>query len=448
MQSPKSPSDGQFSHDYSWIECVFYSPDSSRIDAEKLSILAEKFGSLVVVSFDERMQGIYSEVQWHQYDADQSGKAEIWNQMLSNSKKDWVLFLEADEDLRFYRLPQRKNLKPDRWVPACISHKEEKSEKSNYQVRLIHKSARDPFEGRNLPDCTTYIVQNEIQLLDQPILLPRTSDPYEQVDPEIEMSYKKQTPSVHLLLAERLMEQRKYVQASAHYRNILKIEKLLTFDRLAAVNGLTRCYTEQYKWPKALKLADKSIVAEPAQRIPYLIQYRIHQLNKQWEEAYSSLKTYFGHLNISTRAGYDKSISEDETLELLSELASKAGFKEDAFDYLEEIYADKRGDAGKGLLRKLLMFAIELQKRERAVFYFNQMFEDKILKGRELSDRQESELNDYMTLFMQNQWYVFVADTYEQLYTANPANAEYRRRLIVALSKTNRIERARKLIAI
>jgi hypothetical protein len=49
---------------------------------------------------------------------------------------------------------------------------------------------------------------------------------------------------------------------------------------------------------------------------------------------------------------------------------------------------------------------------------------------------------------MKNEWYAFVGELYERLYTAEPENAEYRRRLIVAFSKTDRIDRARKLIAI
>jgi hypothetical protein len=270
----------------------------------------------------------------------------------------------------------------------------------------------------------------------------------ESVSVEGEMSVRKITPAAYLLQAERLMEAKKYVQAAAQFRNILKIERLLPFDRLGAVNGLTRCYTELYKWPKALQLADKSLEAEPVQRIPYLIQYRIHQLNKQWGKAYDSLKAYYENLSEAGRASYDKEIDEKETLEQLGELATKAGHKHDAFLYLEEIYSEKKkgDDKDRYLLRKLLMISIELGKRERAVFYFNETFE-KYLPN-DLTDKLSAELEDYMSLFMTNKWYAYVADLYERLYEADPENAEYRRRLIVALSKTDRIERARNLIAI
>jgi hypothetical protein len=92
------------------------------------------------------------------------------------------------------------------------------------------------------------------------------------------------------------------------------------------------------------------------------------------------------------------------------------------------------------------MFAIELGKREEAIYYFNEMFGEYLPDN--LSDRQRVELDDYMSLFMTNKWYAFAGDLYERLYEAEPDNGEYRRRLIVAFSKTDRIDRARKLIAI
>lgn len=439
---------GEFRRDVSWIECLFHLPDVSRFNTEELSRLTKQFETVTIFSPAQKPGHADESIHWLRYDPETEGVAGALNSLLLSAKKEWVLLLEAGEELRFYRLPDQENLTPNTMVPAHISYRDEKSTQTVYQVRMVHRSAKAPFAGKNLPDCTAYTVENNMMVYDQPIQIDRYSGLMDFINVEDELSIREITPSAYLLQAERLMDAKKYVQAAAQYRNILKIERLLPFDRLAAVNGLTRSYTEQYKWPKALQLAGTSIEAEPVQRIPYLIQYRIHQLNKQWGKAYASLKAYFDFLNQPGRASYDKELDEKETLEQLSDLAAKSGHKHDAFKYLEEIYSEKKnGETNdRYLLRKLLMISIELGKRERAVFYFSEIFENHL--PNELSDRQTAELDDYMTLFMTNKWYAFVAELYERLYEEEPENAEYRRRLIVALSKTDRIERARKLIAI
>lgn len=447
MLSSDNSDKGEFRRDHSWIECVFHLPDTSNINIVQLQKLNKEFGALTILSPESRPEATVDTIEWVQYNPEEEGVVKRMNDLLKSAGKEWVLFLESGEDLRFYRLPEQEQLTSNTMVPAGVCHEDKKSTQSVYQVRLVHRSADSPFAGKNLPDCTSYIIENEISLFVEPILIDRSSDLMEPIQVEEEMAIRKITPAAYLLQAERLMRDKKYVQAAAQYRNILKIERLLPFDRLGAVNGLTRSYTEQYKWPKALQLTEKSLEAEPVQRIPYLIQYRIHQLNKQWGKAYESLKAYYEYLNQPGKASYDKAIDEKETLEQLGELATKAGYKHDAFRYLEEIYAEqKSGDEDRHLLRKLLMISIELGIRERAIFYFKEIFEE-YLPG-ELTDRLSADLDDYMTLFMTNKWYVFVAELYERLYTADPKNAEYRRRLIVALSKTDRIERARKLIAI
>lgn len=440
---------GEFRRDYSWIECILHLPAASQIFADKLETLKKEFGALTILSPDSGPGKTDESISWVQYDPETEGIAGKLNDHLKNVKKEWILFLDSGEDLSFYSLPEKKQLTSKTMVPASICREDEKSGQTIYQVRMVHQSAKSPFAGKNLHDCTSYIIENDIILVEQPILIDRATGLTESIKIEDEMSIRKITPAAYLLQAERLMKARKYVEAAAQYRNILKIERLLPFDRLGAVNGLSRCYTEQYRWPKALQLADKSLEAEPVQRIPYLIQYRIHQLNKQWGKAYESLKTYYEYLNQPGRASYDKAMDEKETLEQLGELATKAGHKHDAFQYLEEIYAEQnKGDSEEDLhlLRKLLMISIELGKRERAIFYFKEIFDEQ-LEGK-LTDRQSAELDDYMTLFMTSKWYAYVAELYERLYTAEPENTEYRRRLIVALSKTDRIERARKLIAI
>lgn len=443
MESTKV--NGEYRRNYSWLECVYFATDCESLDIEKLGILSREFSKLTIAGPQTRPESLEKSIVWHQYDAEEEGRADVWNSLLSGADSDWVLFLEQGEELRFYRLPEEDDLDSSTWVPACIKRKDEKSVKNVYQVRLVHSGATNPFAGRNLPDCTQYIMENGIHLYDRPIVLDRRTDGLSRVDPEVEMSIRNVSPKVYLVLGERLMDERKYVYAAAQYRKLLKAERLLPFDRLGAVNGLARCYTELYKWPKALQLAEKSIEAEPAQRIPYLILFRIYQLNKQWTEAYNALKAYHKQLAMTSRSSFDMAMSEEETLAKLSELAMKAGQKEEAYEFFEEIYADKGEKADKKILRTLMMLSLELEKRERAIFYFEEIFKGAFPD--KMTGKQVDELNDYMTMFMQNGWYVYASEIYEELYTRFSDDAEYRRRLIVALSKTDRIEKARKLIA-
>jgi len=445
METSVTSLNGEYRRDNSWIECVLFAPNASEIDSERLSVLVDEFARVTIASIDDNPGRLSEKIRWHRYDPELEGRASVWNKLLAKATSDWVLFLESGESLSFFRLPDEGEMVADSWVAASVQREDEKSVKNFYQVRLIHASAENPFQGWNLPDCTDYIMQNEIHLYDRPIIINRIGNGKADIVEEQELAIRNVPPKIYLLLGERLMDQKKYVQAAAQYRKVLKTEKLLPFDRLAAVNGLSRVYTEQYKWPKALQLTEKAIEAEPVQRIPYLIRFRIHQLNQQWAEAYNSLKEYYDRLNIPSRSSFDIAISEEETLVKLADLALKAGLKEEAFTYNEELYSGKKEEGRQELLRVLLMLAIELGKRERAVHYFNETFRADL--PADLSERQAEELNDYMTLFMNNGWYAFASEIYEELYAHNSNDAEYRRRLIVSFSKTDRLDRARKLIA-
>lgn len=446
MDSSKTSVQDQYRRDFTWIECVLHVPEKARLKRESIHKLQKIFGSVVVLATREKPEDLGPGISWKTYEPAEQGAVEHWNRLIGEASRDWVLFMEAGEEIRFYSIPQPGELSPEMVVPAELHQEEGKTHRTIYQVRMVHKSAKNPFKGRDLPDATSYVVTNNVPLCDHPFVMYRSANILEQINPDAEIAVRNAPPAAFLLKAEQLMVERKYVQAAAHYRNILKIEKLLPYDRLGAVNGLTRCYTEQYKWPKALQLTQKSLDAEPQQRIPYLIQYRIHQLNKEWAKAYDALKAYYEHVDKTGRASYDRAMAEEDVLEQLGELATKAGYKHDAFRYLEEIYSEKSAGEDKHLLRKLLMIAIELGKREKAICYFNDMFEEN-LPGN-ITSKEKAWLDDYMTLFMNNKWYTFVGEIYEQLYAAEPENPEYRRRLIVAFSKTDRIERARKLIAI
>ena len=184
------------------------------------------------------------------------------------------------------------------------------------------------------------------------------------------------------------------------------------------------------------------------QNIPYLIQFRIHQLNKHWKKAYEALRKYYEvqfyeNIYLFSKANFEVAISREVTIMNLADLASKNGNLEQAFDYLEEIYEMKGGLVSEDTIKQLLVLSIEMADHDKSVLYFHKLFGDPVPKT--LSESDNAELNDYMDMFMKNKWYDLVHSVYSRLYVAHPENDEYRRRLIVTLLKTNRIEQARDL---
>ncbi len=426
-----------------WLEMICYVSDIHQFDEARIERWAHNFGSLTVAAPTERPANLAKKTGWFRYDSNRC-KTDHWNQLLSNSSKEWVLFIENNEEPVIDSLPEKMPADSNTWNPILYRIETENADKQQYQIRLVRSSDEPVFTGNNLPDATRFIIEKEINLSRKPFLARRSADQNKEIDPLDELSVQYASPQAYLLMGERYFKKRKYVHAAAQYRQVLKMKKLLPFDRLAAVNGLASCMTEQYKWPKALVLTQESIEAEPFQRMPYLIQFRIHQLKKEWAEAHRILSRYYEMMNIYSRANFDKSISEEDTLVELGEMALKAGMTRKAAEHFEELYAYKDGDVERDFLMRLFVLSAELDEYEKAVYYFERLFGPYMPD--KLSRQAMEQLNECTDFFMKRGWYDYVLKIYEQLVEEQPKNNDFRRRLVVALSKTNRMERARELI--
>jgi len=427
-----------------WAEIVVYLSDLRYLEVEKIAGLLDRFSGVSVAAQGERPKNLPPEIGWYTYSSEDHRSA-VWNRLLHEAQKSWVLFIEDDEEIRFSDFPDTKCIGPNLWPPALILSNESAGKRQHYQIRLVHRDSGIPFEGKNLPDCTGYVTSNNISLAGQPIVIERTSNPWNHIDADEELSVQAYSPKLYLVRGAQLFDEGKFAHAAALYRKLLKTEKLLPFDRLGAVNGLASCLTEQFKWPQAVTLAQKSIDAEPLQRLPYLIRFKIFQLNKQWKEAFEVLNRYYELLNLWSRATFDKAIDEEETLLNLAELALKAGVKDQATEFLGKLYTLKEGELEDTFVQRLLLLSIEMADYDRSVFFFRHLF-DSLLPDR-LTEEKTRELDDFMTMFISKGWYEYVAEIYETLYQQNPQNSDYKRRLIVALSKTNKLRKARKLVA-
>ena len=429
---------------FEWAELVFFLSDMEFLDREKITDWSRRFAQVTVAGPQARPAQLDAAVSWYQYDPEER-QAFIWNTLITRANKEWVMFVEDDELIRFDEFPGNEAVHADRWVPSLILNNKERGLDQYYQMRLVHTGYSDLFDGGSLPDCTRYIRQNNINLSEKAMLIDRSSNPTARVDTDDELALQTFAPQLYLICGQRYFDEGKYVHAAAQYRQLLKKKKLLPFDRIGAVNGLAGCMAEQYKWQKALTLAQESIEAEPQQSLPYLIQFKIHELNKQWAKAYEMLKNYYDRFQLSSRANFDRSISEEETVLMLANIALKAGKKQEASGFFEKLFTLKKGEVDQTFLRRVLMLSIELSDHERSIYFFNRMFGEDQLQ--ELDEGKADELNDFMTMFMQEGWYEYAASVYKKMYAFEPSNEEYKRRLIVALTKTNKMERARELIA-
>lgn len=431
-----------------WVELVVFYTDKRFINRSAIDHWLGIFSCVTVVTPDNYDPGeLPSQAQHHFYNTDEC-KSEVWNRLAASAKKDWTLFLEDDEKIDMGYFPAEPLKNTATWIPALLLQKNgETNFKQFYQIRLVPKSNGEPvFGGKNLPDATRFMADHQVKLSDSPIRLTRDTDLFANTNPDEEMFERNFSPQLYLVSGNRLLNQRKYVYAAAQFRKLIKMDSLLPFDRLAAVNGLASCLAEQHKWPQALAMAEESITMEPLQHIPYLIQFRILELNKRWKDAFYILKTYHERMSVHSRANFDKFISEQDTILALGNLAQKAGLRQEALKYLEKFFAMQEGMADKKLLHSLLVLSIELEDCQKSVFYFEQMFKTDLPDR--LSEENARRLNDYLSMFMVNGWYDYPSKIYDQLYKQESDNNEYRRRLIVTLSKTNRIEKARRLIAI
>ncbi|MEL7833617.1 hypothetical protein [Fodinibius sp. Rm-B-1B1-1] len=431
-----------------WITGVLFLSERSYYDHKKVTQWNNYFGSLIVAGMGTAPEYLPEAVDWFSCDPEM-GKAQVWNAIAREHSGQWMLFAEDDEQIHFSDMPGQQAIENNQWVPALITIEKEGTQLQYYQMRLVNTSeadVSDVFSGFNLPDATDYVRSNGIILTDKPIVIERETKPHLDIKIDAELSQQNQSPKLYLVQGKRDLNDNKYVRAAAQFRQLLKKEKLLPFDRLAAVNGLASCLAEQHKWENALSLTKQSLEAESLQCLPYLIQFRIHELRKEWHDALNTLQRYYDRFSLFSRANFDRKIDEEKTLINLANVALKAGQRSKATDYFDKLFSFKRGAADRRMLEKALLLSIELEDYERAVYLFERMYGDQ-LPPNEMEEQIREEIDEVMTLFMKRDWYDYVSNVYKKLHNAHPRDQEYKRKLIVTLTKTNRLDQAKKMVA-
>ena len=299
------------------------------------------------------------------------------------------------------------------------------------------------FQGRELPDTSNFILDNNVKFLHQSIDIQSDVIPWEQIDISAERVSLNSPVNLFLYEARKYISEQKFVQAASSYRVALKKDRLLPYDHLAALNGLARCYVEQHKWVRALELMEYSIDLEPQQHLAYLIKYKVYQLAKNWDAAVEALNSYLRNYEIFSKSSHDIKIPYDETVLELSNLHLDLGMKDKAYEYYCDFLNTSLEEVRESHHLALKM-AIGLEKKREANKHFKFLYPD-ILRLN-LDKIETKQFHDYMEMFLENNWHSTVEKIYTKLYEAYPTNRMYRRKLIATLIKADKLELAREIM--
>ena len=370
-------------------------------------------------------------------------KTSKWNYLAYKAKTPWILFIEGNEILETSNLSYLHELNNDTWSSCIVSVQTNKGIESYYQNRLVPTGIEGIFQGRELPDTSNFILDNNVKFLHQSIDIQSDVIPWEQIDISAERVSLNSPVNLFLYEARKYISEQKFVQAASSYRVALKKDRLLPYDHLAALNGLARCYVEQHKWVRALELMEYSIDLEPQQHLAYLIKYKVYQLAKNWDAAVEALNSYLQNYEIFSKSSHDIKIPYDETVLELSNLHLDLGMKDKAYEYYCDFLNTSLEEVRESHHLALKM-AIGLEKKREANKHFKFLYPD--ILSLNLDKIETKQFHDYMEMFLENNWHSTVEKIYTRLYEAYPTNRMYRRKLIATLIKADKLELAREIM--
>ena len=109
-------------------------------------------------------------------------KTSKWNYLAYNAKTPWILFIEGNEILETSNLSYLHELNNDIWSSCIVSVQTNKGIESYYQNRLVPTGIEGIFQGRELPDTSNFILENNVKFLNQSIDIQSDVIPWEHID--------------------------------------------------------------------------------------------------------------------------------------------------------------------------------------------------------------------------------------------------------------------------
>lgn len=424
-----------------WLEIMLFIMPGDAVNTEDIQGWLEA-GHLIHIAAPFPRTGFIPEgIKWYEYSLVNS-KKDVFNRLYTSSDASWTLFLDSGEYVSPGDLPDWASLDGASYVETCIQYPDKDKTGMYYQVRLLRAGMENPFSGKNFPFFRN--PEGALPADGQLVTVYRNRSVFFNVDPDEELSEITLSPRAYLFIGKKELDNHRFVPAAALFRRVIHSDKLSHSDYLSALNGLAECLAEQHRWDQALEMTNRSVEAESDQFMPYLIQFRIYQLRKQWQNAHEALEALYRCKPERSRASFDVRHPEVELLKLLADIAFKAGLRAESFAYYETLYDRHTSTFDNNHIKLLFIFAAELSDFEKSVKYFNVMFGD-FLPDR-LTPHIKSEIVECLQVFVEKGWYDFPCQVYQELFEHNPQYPEMRRHLVACLSKSKNIDKARYIL--
>lgn len=386
-------------------------------------------------------EGVFAVERW---DAE-AGPVACLNRVAARLDTDYLWLLYADETPRWDTLPGRAE--NGRCLAFAICRREGERPRRDYQIRFCPLPREgELFEGWAIPDPTRAFQREGWTLEKNRAEISKRSGAFPPSRIIDEAERTRETLLAPLWKGLAAAERHRYAEAEEYLRAVLDGRPLLEFDRLAACNNLAHAQLEQHKLDEAAETARRSTGINPAQRAPYLIMQRAHLMEGRREQSFEAMRSYLEQLPQPTAANMDTRLSASATHHLMADMKFREGDYEKAFHHYGEYYRLEEGEVEQPVLEKLFIYSIELKDRESSVRYFYDIFGE-YLPDR-LTDDMSARLLESLSLFMDNEWYDFVSEIYEQLVTQNPEDNELLNGWITTLIRNEEVEKARSLISV
>lgn len=377
--------------------------------------------------------------------SDQASSTEILNQAYRKAVHSWILILEPGEEIS---LKDLRKVQPESGYcyKAVLESGENELAKRNYAIRMIPKKEGtfSAFSGKLVPDVTEFIVFNNLSIAKRPFFIKKYSELMDLNYLETVHELTPETPMDYFWQAIYYAEKQKFHQAEKLFRQSMNTDYIPEFYHLAARNGLAISLFEQHRLDEAFDIADGSVVLNNRQYAPWILMHKICWMKSDWTGAYQYLEKYLETWRYDSHSGFDIKMSKSDTYYLLAEVSLYNGDYSKAFRHLEKFFEVNNGEVSDEIPEKLLIFAAELKLKEKAIFYFNEIYSRHTLEKPD--EKAMSRLLETLSLIEDNGWNDFASDIYEKLITVYPGNHKILQGWLTSLLRSNQLQKARVLM--
>lgn len=385
-------------------------------------------------------------------------KVTVMNRAAERAKTPWILTLEGDENISLEDLPNISTYQATHCFTARVESTGDTStgtargreHQVNYQIRLIPNAGPNitHFDGSRIFDISRIYTREEWELAEYVLSIQKNSGLFKAEDVEAEAT------SEHAYFMQDYwkgiwhLENGKFNTAERVFRYILAEKKpVLQWYELSAYNNLMIALYEQQLFEESAQTAEESLQKNRQQYSPYIILHKINELSGNFEKSYNYLKSY---LNVkatqSTKATMDLTLPVEECHFLMAEISHKMGKYKRALTHYEKFHDLNRGQVSISVMERLFLYSVELGDYNKSVTYFYTIFGQSLSKTNQFTNDELESVLQALSLFMDNGWYDFVSDTYEQLVILHPENNQLLNKWVTSLIKNNEFEKAQAVL--